>query len=500
MFSKIYISFNPEKWSYFKIWLLLFAVTIAIIWLVQLLLLPFVFTSWHAGNGLLIGGDWIGFHNEAVDMAQRINYEGWSAWELWPKGWFPSGIAGALYALTWPEPWVLAPLNAAVHAFSGLLVMKILNIFTKKRIFAIIAAVPFVFFPSAMLWYTQIHRDGYNILGMLLYIYGLLMIAHYSSTKDDSQYSEATGFFTAFSGIVMLWLSRPHTILIFQYAGIILFLFLFVVFIVMSINKTVHWKKALLKIFVFALVLSSITLFTRAPGADKYQKAPSLLDNEQFIKINDSMVSEEQNLRASNAGLNGPLKLAVEDNTAIVIAEEDFLWSKTPFLPSRIDNHFYSIAVMRTVWYPISYGDAASNIDSDVSFHNAIDFIYYLPRALQIAFLAPFPSDWFGEGSYESTTFFRRISGLEMIIIYLLLVPMVYGIWIWRRKIEVYMLFIFCTVMMLPIIYSTPNLGTVYRYRYGYLMLLVALGLAAFCHFLQNRKISSIVPYSEEIT
>jgi len=488
MLSKIVLRLNTGKWSLPKIWLIFFSVTFCIILLVQLLILPYIFPSWHAGNGLLVGGDWLAFHDEALSMVERIKLNGWSEWELWPKGWFPSGIAGALYALIWPKPWVLAPLNAAVHAFSALMVIAILNLFTGKQTVSFVASLPFVFFPTTMLWYTQIHRDGYNILGMLLFIYGMMIIAGLPDNLNKYRYQEGIGFITAISGTVLLWLSRPHTVIIFLYAGFLIFLIVAVYLTGRSINKTINWKNALFKLCLFAIVLSSLFFFTRFERAGGYLREPDSLSGGQIIENNDSKGIRENYLLASNDGLTSSIYLAQSENDSDIIREEDFEWSRTPYLPLRIDNQFYSIAIMRTVWYPISYGRAASNIDRDVSFHSAIDFISYLPRALQIAFLAPFPRDWFGEGSYETTTFFRRIAALEMIFVYLMLIPMGYGLWIWRKKIEVYMLFIFCTLMMLPIIYTIPNLGTIYRYRYGYLMLLVSFGVAALCHFWESRK------------
>jgi len=44
----------------------------------------------------------------------------------------------------------------------------------------------------------------------------------------------------------------------------------------------------------------------------------------------------------------------------------------------------------------------------------------------------------------------------------------------------------YCIVMMLPIVYSIPNVGTIYRYRYGYLMLLVSFGVVALYNFIEK--------------
>ena len=36
-------------------------------------------TPWHAGYGLLAGGDWVMFHEQALQLAESIEREGWSA-------------------------------------------------------------------------------------------------------------------------------------------------------------------------------------------------------------------------------------------------------------------------------------------------------------------------------------------------------------------------------------------------------------------------------------
>jgi len=172
-------------------------------------------------------------------------------------------------------------------------------------------------------------------------------------------------------------------------------------------------------------------------------------------------------------------------------SETGYSWVRLPWLPYVVDNQLYSIAYLRAVTYQERYGETASGIDYHITFHNGYDFILYLPRALQIAFLSPFPVDWFGEGKYEATTFFRRVSAFEMVFIYLSMPLLLYGIWIWRKKIQLWLIVVFCSIMMMPLVYSVPNVGTLYRYRYGYLMLLVGVGLLACDTIIQKQYIST---------
>ena len=485
MFVDNYLDKFLNQNYYLKLWLIVFFITLLIVLLVQLLFLPYVFPSWHGNEGLLSGSDSVAFHRTGVELAENIIAEGWSAWELRPNGWMPAGVAGALYALTWPKPWVLAPLNAAVHAATALMVVKLLLVFIKDRKAALIAAIPFVFFPSSMLWYTQIHRDGYYILGMLLFIYGFLMIVNYGD-KNKIISREGIGFISTFSGIVLIWLTRPHGVVIFQYMGIILFLLIGAFLLYLAIRQGIRWKNVILKLVLISLLIMIIFPLTQTAGADKYSRDPGLGESKQTL-VNMLSGSFEENILWASAGELTSSAFKVAEKKDLVIEEEEYPWVRTSWLPVSVDNQLYSMAVLRSVEYKEIYGETASGIDCDVSFHSAVDYIYYLPRALQIAFLAPFPADWFQEGTYESTTFFRRVSAFEMTFIYLMFIPLAYGIWIWRKKIELYVLLLFCTMMMLPIVYSVPNVGTIYRYRYGYLMLLVSLGVAALYKFLQKK-------------
>lgn len=451
LFRRIHLLLNIS--SDLNLWLLVFLVTISVILLVQLVLLPFIFPAWHAGDGLLVGGDWIRFHKKAVVVAERINSQGWSAWGMRPMGWFPTGIAAAVYALTWPKPWTLAPINAAVHATTFLIVMKLLLLFIDKRKVAVVATIPFAFFPSAMLWYTQIHRDSYYILGLVLFIYGLLLITNRMNYNNFA----VKGFISSLSGLIMIWLVRPHSLEIFFYTSLLLSILIILSLVIMSCKKILSWKQSLIKLVFLVLLVIIIFPLKETEGSSKYLSIPEAITDVELV---------------------GEIRVAEADKM--------HQWSRVTWLLEKIDNHFYSMALLRTVIFPIRFGEAASSIDFDVSFYSINDFIFYLPRALQIAFLAPFPVDWFQEGGHASTTFFRRVSAFEMVFTYLMLLSLSYGLWIWRKKIEMYILILFCTIMLLPIVYSVPNMGTVYRYRYGYIMLLVSLGVIAFFQFLQD--------------
>ena len=68
---------------------------------------------------------------------------------------------------------------------------------------------------------------------------------------------------------------------------------------------------------------------------------------------------------------------------------------------------------------------AGSSFDVDKIYCNFSDVIKYSPRALQIGFLSPFPSNWFKKG-VEVGTIGSILVGLEMIIWYFVLLGFIY--------------------------------------------------------------------------
>ncbi len=127
-----------------------------------------------------------------------------------------------------------------------------------------------------------------------------------------------------------------------------------------------------------------------------------------------------------------------------------------------------------------------SNIDTGVIFLSAADIVRYLPRAAQIGFLSPFPSDWLGKGSKPMSSMMRLDSGFEMLFTYLCWPGLVYALWTWRKHLDVWVMLLFCSGMLIIFVLGTPNVGSLYRFRYPYIMPMVGLGFAGFLAFAQG--------------
>jgi hypothetical protein len=155
-----------------KVWLSIFLYAIFSGLLIQLLVLPHIFPQMHAGNGLLAGRDWVGFHEQAVAHAQQIALSGWGQFRLRPDGDNAIvGVASFFYVTLWPKPWALLPLNAAMFATGGVALFSMLKRLDLEDGEARIALLPYLFFPSALLQYGQIHKDVFCTASVLVILW-----------------------------------------------------------------------------------------------------------------------------------------------------------------------------------------------------------------------------------------------------------------------------------------------------------------------------------------
>jgi hypothetical protein len=409
---------------------------------VQWVLLPYVFPQWHAGHGLLVGLDSIQFHQIAVELADQIRTQGWSAWQLRPEAQAPAGIAAAFYALTIPEPWVLIPLNAALHALAALLLWKILFLISGKRWPATIASLPFILFPSAMQWYSQNLKDGWSIAGGLLVLYGWLSLL--KPGKDSSLIASA-GLIAA--GALLSWIPRPYNLQLLAAASLPVLICLF-------------WQARL-----------------RSPRAAK-QKARQLTSSLAAAGLLAALVWLSQ----------GTYSVAYNQlpSTSLPSNSVELTWRETEWLPDRVDQILESLAATR-YRYTNDFPDALSNIDTGENFFDADDVLLYVPRATEIMLFAPFPDTWFDEGSLESSQLMRRVAAAETAFNYFCLLGLPLAAWLWRR-VEFWMAVSFSYLLILPQVLVVANVGTLYRFRYGGLMTLTALGLLALLVYWDDRS------------
>ncbi len=407
---------------------------------VQLILLPYVFPAWHAGNGLLVGLDSVNFHKIAAQLANQIRAEGWSAWELAPKNQPVAGMAAIFYVLITPKPWVVLPLNALLHAIAALALYRLVLSLTKNWKISLLATLPFVLFPSSLTWTAQMHNDSYAIAGQLLFFYGWFLLA-----QRESVLSTRTMGWAALSiliGTILTWLVRDYLIQILQVLTLVVAIPLSLAYLWWTRRGQMHWRRTALALLVIWSLVVTIGFFATPKKVIRAERTAPRLQYEW---------------RASSW---------------LPRAVMQYEW-----LPAAINRQLFALSVTREINIR-AWAGAGSNIDTDIHFRSASDIFLYLPRALQIGFLAPFPRDWFGNGSRAPNTMMRRVSGIEMSMVYLALLGLPMVLWRRRRELHLWVVVFYAAGMQTIYTLVTVNVGTLYRFRYGYLMTFVALGIA----------------------
>lgn len=202
--------FRPHKLLRAQgVFTLAFFYSLSIGLLVQLVMLLFVVPALDAGQGLLKGGDWIWFQQEAVQLANRIHQEGWVVWELRSQGNAPIGIAAAAYAFTGiSEPWILMPLNAGLFAVGATCLYMVFTLIASYQL-AFAATMPYVLLPSAAVVFGQIHKDVWSIAGiaMVALVWGRFSAYRILGWKDVG--IQAALILT---GVLLVWLVRPYLV------------------------------------------------------------------------------------------------------------------------------------------------------------------------------------------------------------------------------------------------------------------------------------------------
>lgn len=391
--------------------------------LLQKFILPL--TPWHAGHGLLAGGDWVSFHAIADKLATLIEESGWVHWQLQPEGQALFGITSALYALFGiHEPWVVLPVNAALYATAAVLLWHSMMILTRKPAIALAALLPMLLFPSTAMIWGQIHKDVWALTGAMGLAWGLVCL----SQAEVSLKTCAKLIALAIVCTLLIWVVRPYA------------------------NK----------IFFAACALGVVVLmlFTRPRGVICWLAAGSFLFAQAGVI---AFITQPQ----------APKRPCD-------------IWQQNPPIP-LVDNQLAGLACARE-GFRYGYPDAGSNIDTEVGFRNARDIVAYMPRALQIVLFSPFPTMWGMNAKQPGGAVMRLLAIPEMILYYLALAGCVLAAVQAqaRERATIAALVLFSLFVALVYALVVTNIGTLYRMRYPAMLLLLALGTWGWSLLLQR--------------
>ncbi len=367
------------------------------------------------------------FNEVAIKLANDINLHGWTSWRLYPS----SGASGQssylaiLYVFFGVHPLYAVAFNAFFHAFSGVLIyliaIEILDIKNFSKYAATLSASLFVVFPSAMIWVGQIHKDACLTTGLLLALWGIMKIL----SNKTRRHIAISIFFALILSLIIISSMKPY---ILQMLAVII-----LIIIVLQCIKI--FPSNLLSVGVVGVYFLSTTFIFMVINKDQ-QSNSGWLSGEAFIQDND-------------------------------------LWERSDYLPEIFDRKIKAIASTRVSL--ISSGlaiNANSMIDIDIKPSNAIETFQYIPRALQVSFLAPFPNMWFKSGNILSL-----VSAFEMMIIYITFFGILFFIPLRIFNYKILLCLIFACLPLLVFGISCPNAGTLYRIRYTFEMIVVMLGI-----------------------
>jgi len=433
---KDWVSYIGDYKFYIKLWLAFYLYSLTVGLLVQFVILPMIFPSAHWKDGLMVGGDWILFHTEGVEISKRVQQEGWSVWTLRHpiSGQAMSGIAGLFYALTGiHKPWVLLPFNAFLHASAGLILYILLRLLEISKKTALIFTIPFIIFPTSLTWVSQIHKDGLYILGMYLTFLSLALA--FSNEIKKNVISILAGVLGA---LIFFTVGREYALKIVYY-----FYALFLLISLLTATVSLVWKgkESFLRYGKTALILLVI-----------------------FVTY-------------------GLLQPQTQTQT-----QTQTQWYWNPYIPDKIENLFYTLAVWRNeIWAQYLSGRPGA-IDEDIKFRSVGDFIEYTPRALTVGFFSPFPRFWFSQGYTTGGTIARYITPFEAIYLWFAWLLLPIALWFHRKKLWFWLVFLMCLGFVWFHVIAEPNVGPIVRKRYGYVMLLSAVSYSTAVELWRRRK------------
>jgi len=501
--------------SVLGIWGIFFIYSVLISLVIQLIILPYLGPEYHHGDGQLMGGDWGLYQSLAVQESNKINQFGWSVWKLKSQDSMHMSLIGVISAIYsffgTQKPYILIPLFSTFHSIGAVCILMIIEKLSLTRNIAFFSALPYLIFPSSLLWVTQILKDVFSLNGSLMALYGLIILFGLVKAQPlKVQFKEyVSSLIFIFCGLITVWIAREYMVSIL----LIFILFIFLILNIFLITSIVKRKITILpslsliifQFFVISLInnlpnsnFTDIQIGGFPPSIVNYSDSQATelerlayqTDYEEYeAKILETQAEQVSYLNQTSIQeeLVESVKVPQVNSEKFDLLKQRKHWEESIFLPNIIDLQFKKIYLNRTYFHQYNF-TSNSAVDYELDINSFLSMIKYLPRATQIAFLAPFPSSWLSTYPSSKSGLMYKISGLEMLFIYVSLVGTICALYIWRKKIEIWVMLSFSLYFGLVYTFAFPNVGALIRYRYAALMLLVAIGLAAFAYIYSNKK------------
>ncbi|QDD13383.1 hypothetical protein FIT61_02770 [Candidatus Methylopumilus rimovensis] len=401
------------------------------------------------------------FNLIALNLAQKIDLKGWSYWELYPA----DGASGAtsllaIFYVFFGENHAIAIfLNAIFHALSGVIIyligLRVLPTNRFKANIALIASSLFIAFPSAMTWVGQIQKDSFLNAGIYLALFTILKI--FSPMESRTEILRYT--FIAILSLIIIASIKPYFL---QILSVTLVLIIF-----LQVCRLLPFN--FLKFCALCIYLCSIIF--ASSQITRHHSLPWLSGDSYSSNNKINFLQEEPNYLPEISKIK--ISTSSADSNSSSVEKNIFLWEKSKYLPKIFERKLNNLLSTRASL--ISFGianKAKSMIDIEQKPSSATELLNYMPRAFLISFLAPFPDRWL-----QSQTLVSYISSIEMLFCYIVFIGLFFII---LQKFPYQILICLCFAFVPLLIYgiAIPNIGTLYRIRYPFEIILLLLGFS----------------------
>jgi len=296
-----------------------------------------------------------------------------------------------------------------------------------------------------MHWLSQINKESYTILGVFVFIYGIVVFF-------EKKVYVSIGYILL--GVVLISICRPYIVQ---------------------------------ELFIATLLLSFLLILYAIKRIECLYLGLTLLClSFTFIPFMSGSMSDRNLSFISYSNVADMNKYAI--------------WSRSSWLPDFVDEKLFSLSFSKAP-FELLKGNSNATVRSlllvdESVFHSAKDLFVYMPRALQLALFSPFPKDWVFSSEINDGSVFRLMTSFEMIVAYVCFIFLSIGLFKYHHLkfiVPVYYLLVVMLVYGLAI----PHVGILYRYKYSCFMLLLTLGAAFLIRYLAERGWICFFGYEE---
>jgi hypothetical protein len=388
------------------------------------------------------------------------------------------------------------PLNLALYLTLLYLVFRIAELVFGHRA-AALAFVAAALYPTHLIYSLQLQRDPLNIAGVLLFLYAWAQILVHRVRWEDVPRLFTQMFF----GGLAIWVTRPD---MWELAAAFALVGILLMFVRLAIYKDDRRPLfALAAIGWTVAVFAVIPWWFRGPHRHSDYKVgrtralsegsrPSLAIQPppatRVVRQDGNLIittvpDQNTNANGSRANANGNIIAVVPDRA--FQGQSQPIATPTPRSRTAVEQLVFKVMVMRKAftYSKIKFG---SNIDERVELRTIGDVIGYLPRALLIGAMSPFPDMWFTPGPMAGM-WGRAAAGAETFVFYIFEALGLYALWLNRRKLAAWFLALAAIGGFTAIGLVIINVGALYRVRYPYYMLVIILAAGAAASILNSR-------------